>query len=201
VIRSRCLAVVMMSFKGEKLRVLRTSQSRQRPVSLVQAVRVASACIAASGLALVLGGVGPSGAATSHIKKSVVISTLKTSKFGTILVSGKTLYTLKPSSAACTASCQKFWPELLLPKGVTSATAGKGVSAAKLGTVVRSGGALQVTYAGKPLYWYVLDTAPGQVKGNVTDTWGKWSDVATIKPAGGVHTTTTTSPGGGGVGF
>jgi hypothetical protein len=90
---------------------------------------------------------------------------------------------------------------LLLPKGVTSATAGKGVSAAKLGTVVRSGGALQVTYAGKPLYWYVLDTAPGQVKGNVTDTWGKWSDVATIKPAGGVHTTTTTSPGGGGVGF
>jgi len=201
VIRSRCLAVVMMSFKGEKLRVLRTSQSRQRPVSLVQAVRVASACIAASGLALVLGGVGPSGAATSHIKKSVVISTLKTSKFGTILVSGKTLYTLKPSSAACTASCQKFWPELLLPKGVTSATAGKGVSAAKLGTVVRSGGALQVTYAGKLLYWYVLDTAPGQVKGNVTDTWGKWSDVATIKPAGGVHTTTTTSPGGGGVGF
>lgn len=200
-IRSRCLAVVMMSFKGEKLRVLRTSQSRQRPVSLVQAVRVASACIAASGLALVLGGVGPSGAATSHIKKSVVISTLKTSKFGTILVSGKTLYTLKPSSAACTASCQKFWPELLLPKGVTSATAGKGVSAAKLGTVVRSGGALQVTYAGKLLYWYVLDTAPGQVKGNVTDTWGKWSDVATIKPAGGVHTTTTTSPGGGGVGF
>ena len=200
-IRSRCLAVVMMSFKGEKLRVLRTSQSRQRPVSLVQAVRVASACIAASGLALVLGGVGPSGAATSHIKKSVVISTLKTSKFGTILVSGKTLYTLKPSSAACTASCQKFWPELLLPKGVTSATAGKGVSAAKLGTVVRSGGALRVTYAGKPLYWYVLDTAPGQVKGNVTDTWGKWSDVATIKPAGGVHTTTTTSPGGGGVGF
>jgi hypothetical protein len=51
-----------------------------------------------------------------------------------------------------------------------------------------------------PLYWFVLDTAPGQVKGNVTDTWGKWSDVATVKP-GASATTTTTSPGGGGVGF
>ena len=29
----------------------------------------------------------------------------KNSKYGTILVSGKTLYTLKPSDVACTAKC------------------------------------------------------------------------------------------------
>jgi predicted lipoprotein with Yx(FWY)xxD motif len=123
----------------------------------------------------------PAGAATSP--KSVVISTLKTKKFGTILVSGRTLYTLKPSKTPCAASCQKVWPEVLLPKGQMKATAGPGVNAAKLGTVKGAGGALQVTYSGKALYWFVGDKAPGQVNGNGTDTWGTWSDVATVKPS------------------
>ena len=138
----------------------------------------------------------------AHTTKSVVISTAKNSKYGTILVSGTTLYTLKPNSVACTAKCLKFWPEVLLPKGVTKATAGTGVSAAKLGTVKRAGGALQVTYAGKALYWFFKDTAAGQVKGVGTDTWGVWSVVVTKKPSSGPEaTTTTTSPSGGGGGF
>jgi hypothetical protein len=61
---------------------------------------------------------------------------------------------------------------------------------------------LQVTYAGKALYWYSGDTAPGQVKGNLTDTWGKWSDVVLVKASTSSPTTTTTSSGGGGgIGF
>jgi predicted lipoprotein with Yx(FWY)xxD motif len=56
-----------------------------------------------------------------------------------------------------------------------------------------AGGALQVTYSGKALYWFIGDKAPGQVNGNVTDTWGTWSDVATVKPA--------SNPGTGGVAF
>ena len=106
---------------------------------------------------------------------------------------GTTLYTLKPSQTACTAACHKVWPEVLLPKGVTKATAGPGVSAAKLGTVEVAGGALQVTYSGKALYWFAYDKAPGQVNGNVTDTWGTWYYVATVKPA--------KSSGTGGVAF
>jgi hypothetical protein len=43
------------------------------------------------------------------------------------------------------------------------------------------------------LYWFVGDKAPGQVNVNVTDTWGKWSDVATVKPS--------TPPSTGGVSF
>jgi predicted lipoprotein with Yx(FWY)xxD motif len=140
--------------------------------------------------------------ASSHSTKSVVISTAKTSKYGTILVSGHTLYILTPSKTACKASCLKTWPEVLLPKGVTKAKAGTGVSAAKLGTIKRADGAEQVTYGGKALYKFFKDTAAGQVKGVVTDTWGKWSVVVTKKPSGGSGgTTTTTSPSGGGGGF
>jgi hypothetical protein len=45
----------------------------------------------------------------------------------------------------------------------------------------------------------VIETGPGQVKGNVTDTWGKWSVVVTATSA--TATTTTTAGGGGGIGF
>jgi predicted lipoprotein with Yx(FWY)xxD motif len=157
--------------------------------------RVAAAVVAAGGVAasLFAAGVAPAAAATSHGAKGVVISALKTKKYGTVLVSGDTLYTLKPSKTPCAAACQKVWPEVLLPKGVAKATAGPGVSAAKLGTVKGAGGALQVTYGGKPLFWFIGDKAPGQVNGNVTDVWGTWSDLGTIKPA--------SNPGSGGIAF
>jgi predicted lipoprotein with Yx(FWY)xxD motif len=88
---------------------------------------------------------------------------------------------------------------LVLPKGESKATAGSGVTASKLGTKKLSGGTLQVTYSGKPLYLFSGDTASGQANGNVTDKWGKWSDVTTKKAA-----STSSSGGsssGGGVGF
>ncbi len=59
-----------------------------------------------------------------------------------------------------------------------------------------------MTYRGKPLYYFVKDTRAGQVTGNLTDKWGKWSVVVTVKSAhassGG---TSTTSAGSGGVSF
>lgn len=170
-----------------------------------------AAVLALVGAATALGVTGTSGALTSHSTKGVVISTLKTAKFGTILVSGKTVYTLTASGSGCTAKCLTFWPEVLLPKGVAKATAGAGVNAAKLGTV-RRGSRLQVTYAGKALYWFSKDSGPGKVTGVAKDTWGQWNVVVTVKPhssGGGTTTTspgggggpTTTSPGGGGIGF
>jgi predicted lipoprotein with Yx(FWY)xxD motif len=141
---------------------------------------------------------------TSRDAKSGVVSTVKTTKFGKILVSGKTLYTLKPSKTACTAACLKIWPEFVLPSGMTKPAAGPGVSASKLGTVTRAGGVLQVTYGGKPLYRFIGDTAAGQVNGNVTDTWGKWSVVVTEKPAKSNSSSgsgSSSSSGSGGAGF
>jgi predicted lipoprotein with Yx(FWY)xxD motif len=159
--------------------------------------RITAAAVAVVGLSAFV--LAPEAArASSHATKSFVISTAKNSKYGTILVSGHTLYTWKPNKISCSAKCLKIWPEVLLPKGVKKATAGTGVSAAKLSTVKRAGGALQVTYAGKALYKFFEDTAAGQVKGVGTDTWGLWLVVVTKKPSSSSGTTTTTtSPSGG----
>jgi predicted lipoprotein with Yx(FWY)xxD motif len=141
-------------------------------------VRLAVAVLAVSGLSTAIASVG-AGAATSAL-----VSTTHNAKFGTILVSGKTVYTLKPSKVACRVQCLKIWPPVLLPKGVTTTTAGPGVNAARLGTVSGSGRSRQVTYRGKRLYFFIKDTAPGQVNGNnLTTPWGKWSVVVTAKPA------------------
>ncbi len=177
-----------------------TLRHLRRPSSIIVAVM---ACATWLGLGAL---VSASAQATSGAP--LKITTLTTKSYGTILESTRTVYTLAPSKVACTATCLKYWPEVLLPKGATKAVAGPGVAAAKLGTIKRAGGRLQVTYAGKALYWFFLDKAAGQVKGNVTDTWGKWSVVVLVKPAGGsttttsvATTTTTTGGGGGGIGF
>jgi predicted lipoprotein with Yx(FWY)xxD motif len=161
---------------------------------------IAASVTALAGLATSALVPGVADAASNQAAKSVVVSTVKNSKLGTLLVSGKTLYTLKAGKTPCATSCLKAWPELVLPKGVTKATAGSGVSAAKLGTIARAGGVRQVTYGGKPLYTFIGDKSSGAVNGNVSDTWGSWSDVVTAKPSSG-QVTTTTSAGTGGVAF
>jgi predicted lipoprotein with Yx(FWY)xxD motif len=144
---------------------------------------------------------GTADAATNRTATSVIVSTATNAKVGKILVSGKTLYALKASTTPCVGACVKVWPELVLPKGVTKATAGKGVSASKLGTVTRPGGVLQVTYSGKPLYWFSGDTKAGQVNGDVTDTWGKWSAVVIKKSASSGTSSGGSSSGTGGTAF
>jgi predicted lipoprotein with Yx(FWY)xxD motif len=180
-----------------------TSEQRETRKLLPNRRSVAVA-VAVAGLLVPALSAGVTGAAIDHGGKSVLVATAKNAKFGTILVSGTTLYTLRPSKTACTAACLKVWPELVLPAGVTKASAGSGVSPSKLGTVTRSGGVRQVTYAGTALYRFSGDKAAGQVHGNVTDTWGTWSTVVTVKPVasgGGSGTTSTTSAGTGGVAF
>jgi predicted lipoprotein with Yx(FWY)xxD motif len=164
-----------------------------KPMSKVRVARIAGVALAVGGLSgsLALAGVAN---ATTVTK----ISTAKNATLGTILVSGKTVYTLKASKTPCTATCLKFWPAVTLPKGVTKAQAGSGVNAAKLGTKMTTSGVLQVTYGGKPLYFFVGDKAAGQATGNVTDTWGKWSTVVTVKPTSGSGSGTTAPSGGGG---
>ena len=85
--------------------------------------RWVSAIVAVGGISLSVVASSEAGAASG-----VTVSTTKNAKIGTILVSGKTLYTLKPSSTACTAACLKVWPALVLPAGATKAKAGSGVS-------------------------------------------------------------------------
>jgi predicted lipoprotein with Yx(FWY)xxD motif len=167
---------------------MRQTKQNRGPGRRVRLGLIAVAIVAVGGLSASAVAVGTAGATTATL-----ISTTKTAKFGTVLVSGKTVYTLKASKTACGKACLKVWPEVLLAKGVKKAKAGTGVNAAKLGTIKRANGALQVTYAGKPLYHFVGDTASGQVHGDVTDTWGKWTAVVTKAPSG-----STTGSGSGG---
>ena len=79
---------------------------------------------------------------------------------------------------------------MLLPKGVKKPTAGSGVDASQLGELKAAKKRLQITYAGKRLYWSAKDKKAGQVHGNLTNKWGTWSTVtATANDA-----TTTTPP-------
>lgn len=165
--------------------------------------RVAAVALALGGLSAL--GMAPTtaGAATSPTT-ATVISTAKNSKLGTILVSGDsgdTVYALKPSKTACTAKCLKVWPAVVLPQGVMTATAGTGVDASKLGTVAAANGALQISYAGKALYWFAKDKAPGQVKGNLTDKWGKWSTVSSSGSNTKNSGSNNANAGTGGTGF
>jgi predicted lipoprotein with Yx(FWY)xxD motif len=143
--------------------------------------------------------VAPSVAFAASSNTATEISTAKT-KLGTVLVAGTTpVYTLK-GSKACNASCMKANPPVLLPDGTTSATAGTGVDASKLGTMPAANGALQITYSGKPLYWSTKDKSASQVKGNVKSKFGTWAAVVIAK-SGSAPSSPSTSSGNGGVGF
>lgn len=109
-----------------------TKQTDNTPLRGIPFVRLAGVAMAVGGLSASLAAAGAASGATSG-----VVSTTRTAHFGTILVSGNAVYTLKPSKVACGTSCLKIWPEVLLPKGVTTTTAGPGVNAASLGTVTR----------------------------------------------------------------
>jgi predicted lipoprotein with Yx(FWY)xxD motif len=166
--------------------------------------RMAVAAFALGGLATSVLAVDSAGAATKAAAKTVTVSIANNAKLGKILVSGKTLYTLNKGNGACNSACMAIWPELVLPKGVTKATAGPGVTASKLGTVTRSGGVRQVTYGGKALYIFVGDSGSGQVKGNdLKDTWGTWFAVVTAKASGSSSSSSSgsSSSGSGGAGF
>ena len=146
----------------------------QSAVSLVVGVvsGVSVAALALLGVAVVSAGGSPVAAADTG-------ATLKTAKIGGVNVltnaSGLTLYwfaTDTSTSSTCTGSCAIYWPPVS-----GSPTAGPGVTG-RLGTIKRSGGGLQATYDGHPLYTYIGDRGPGQANGNDLDlNGGFWYDI------------------------
>jgi predicted lipoprotein with Yx(FWY)xxD motif len=71
--------------------------------------------------------------------------------------------------SACTGACLAKWPPVL---ATGKLTAGKGLTAARLGTITRSDGTRQITYNGHPLYLFVKDKKPGDVKGQGVIAFG-----------------------------
>jgi predicted lipoprotein with Yx(FWY)xxD motif len=117
----------------------------------------------------VLAAVGAGVAVAATGAHTGTVNALKTAKYGTLLVSanGRTLYheTIEThGKIKCTGACATFWPPLTVSQGVKP-TAGAGIQQAKLGTIKRPDGKIQVTYNGFPLYRYGDDKKKGDVKG------------------------------------
>ena len=117
----------------------------------------------------------PSGSAS--VGAQAVVKTATSGKLGTILVDakGRTLYLFEADKAGkseCNGVCATAWPPYL---GGDTPQAGTGVTGALLGTTIRKGGGVQVTYGGHPLYRYAGDSKPGDVTGQGLDQFGaKW---------------------------
>jgi predicted lipoprotein with Yx(FWY)xxD motif len=158
--------------------------------------RVVAAALAAGAVLAFAFSPTPASAATPTT--ATTISAQKIANVGTILEADIPVYTLKPSKTACDAKCLKIWPAVLLPDGVMAPTAGTGVDASQLGTAPAANGALQITYAGKPLYWFYKDKSATSVHGNLTDKWGKWATVVIAKSGSGGG---KSNAGSGGVSF
>ena len=102
--------------------------------------------------------------------------TVRSSNYGRILFSGTTralyAFTHDPrGKTTCYGACATAWPPYIV-KGTLRAASG--TSRSLLGTTRRKDGSRQLTYAGRPVYFYVHD-GPGQVLcQNVREYGGLW---------------------------
>jgi predicted lipoprotein with Yx(FWY)xxD motif len=101
----------------------------------------------------------------------------KESPFGRVLfdANGQVVYVFeidRANRSNCTSEdCVEAWPPVLTRE---SPSAGEGADARLLGTIRRSDGSLQVSYNGRPLYFYEHE-APGEIKcHNVELHGGLW---------------------------
>jgi predicted lipoprotein with Yx(FWY)xxD motif len=151
---------------------------------------------------------GATTAPTAAAAATVMSATV--SGHGAVLVAGTNKMTLyeftkdvaSSGTSACTGTCISTWPALTVPAGTTPTASGIG---GQWGTITRSdGGGIQVTYNGKPLYFFSGDSKPGDANGN----YPGWSSVAaTAGPGSGTAPTSAPTPtptaagGGGGYGY
>jgi predicted lipoprotein with Yx(FWY)xxD motif len=153
------------------------SYSRTLPL-LAAIALVAAACSSAA--SPTASSAAPTSAASASASASaaagVTLAIAEDAKLGKFLTgdAGKTLYTFTNDSEAnkstCIDQCLANWPPLLAPGGAVPAapTGATGTLAA----FARPDGAMQVSYNGKPLYYYTKDTKAGDTTGQ--GVGGKW---------------------------
>jgi predicted lipoprotein with Yx(FWY)xxD motif len=109
--------------------------------------------------------------------------TVRSSDYGRILFDGanRALYAFTHDPRAkttCYGACAKAWPPYIVRGGLH---AGTGTKRALLGTTRRRNGARQLTYAGRPLYYYVYDPRGKVLCQNVREFGGLW---LVVRPSG-----------------
>ena len=158
------------------------------------ALRIGGLAALATAVVVLAVGYGGTSASTSsvagalHVTKAATVMTRKVGKLGVILVNrrGRTLYMFVPDhrkKVTCKRTCAKVWPPLKIKKGQRP-TAGGAARQKLLGTDKNPSGGRVVTYNRWPLYTYIVDTKPGQVKGQAIKLNGGFWYV--LSPAGKV---------------
>lgn len=174
-----------------------------------RAHRVAAPGLAVAAAAILLAACASAGTGQRHQEAAArgpAVSVRSLPGVGTVLVnqSGMTLYSPQQEAdgkIACTGACLSFWFPV-------RATAGKaprapGAVSTSLGTVHRADdGLTQLTYHGRPLYTFRLDTAPGQAHGDhFTDHFGgisfEWEAVTTAPSGAQARPARSANPSGG----
>ena len=154
------------------------SLPRSNRIRIVGLVTLALALIATM---LAVGALAQGGA-SKRVAKEAQNATL--GKAVLTNLSGRTLYSLsaeKNGKFICTASCLSIWHPLTVPAGVEP------TGPAKLGTITRPEGKIQVTYKGRPLYRFGGDTKAGQANGEGIKDVGTWH-AATVPQAASAPT-------------
>jgi predicted lipoprotein with Yx(FWY)xxD motif len=137
-------------------------------------------------LAVVVLAAAVSGAARASADARPTL-TVRSSSYGAILFDGRgrALYAFtrdrRGGPSRCYGACAHAWPVYFASGRLA---AGKGVKRSLIGTVRRRDGRRQITYNGRPLYYYVGDRSAGQVTcQNVAEYGGTW---LVMHPSGGL---------------
>ena len=110
-----------------------------------------------------------------HAARSTVA--VGSSAYGPVLFDGRgfALYAFtydRPGRSRCSGACATAWPPYLVTGALR---AGPGAKRSLLGSTRRANGSRQVTYGGRPLYYYVGDRKRGQILcQNVSEFGGLW---------------------------
>jgi predicted lipoprotein with Yx(FWY)xxD motif len=166
---------------------VRRSHSRRRgavlalPILVATAVSLAACNMAASpsnspdGGASGYGSRAPSPSTSPVPAGSGTALALRSTSLGTILTDGRgfTVYDFeadKGTTSACSGACATAWP----PVPATGATpeVGTGVQKSLVGQTTRADGTQQLTYGGRPLYYYAGDSAPQSTTGQGSESFG-----------------------------
>ncbi len=143
-------------------------------------MKLVVACLGCAAVAA--GALAPAAMPEQSAARATLIA--RSSSFGKVVFDrrGFVLYAFTRDSrtSACYGACAKAWPPYFAPKGTFRV--GAGLKRSLLGTVKRKSGRRQVTYAGRPLYYYVGDRRPGQILcQDVVEYGGRW---LIVRPSG-----------------
>jgi predicted lipoprotein with Yx(FWY)xxD motif len=134
-------------------------------------------------LALLIG-IGSSAAAQTDAQARATLI-VRDSRYGKVIFDGRgfALYAFtrdrRRGPSQCYGACARAWPVHYVKGGLR---AGSGIKRSLLGTVRRRDGRRQVTYNGRPLYYYVGERSPGVILcQNVDEFGGTW---LVVRPSG-----------------